>query len=56
MSEEQNKEEKKEVGYYFDFKEVMTYFFRKKLEITHMMYPTQQPISLETPPPVCFLD
>ena len=30
MSEEQNKEEKKEVGYYFDFKEVMTYFFRKK--------------------------
>ena len=27
MSEEQNKEEKKEVGYYFDFKEVMTYFF-----------------------------
>tara|TARA_B100001245_G_scaffold221209_1_gene192298 strand:+ start:534 stop:743 length:210 start_codon:yes stop_codon:yes gene_type:complete len=30
MAEEQTKEEKKEVGYYFDFKEVMTYFFRKK--------------------------
>lgn len=30
MAEEQNKEEKKEVGYYFDFREVLTYFFRKK--------------------------
>lgn len=33
MSEENNrnqKEENKEVGYYFDFKEVFTYFFRKK--------------------------
>ncbi|WP_258097620.1 DUF6728 family protein [Marinoscillum pacificum] len=30
MAEEQTNEEKKEVGYYFDFKEVLTYFFRKK--------------------------
>ena len=29
MSDSSN-EEKKEVGYYFDFKEVLTYFFRKK--------------------------
>lgn len=31
MMEEKNKtEEKKDVGYYFDFKEVLTYYFRKK--------------------------
>lgn len=29
MSEEQ-KEDKKDIGYYFNFKEVVTYFFRKK--------------------------
>ncbi|RED96248.1 DUF6728 family protein [Marinoscillum furvescens] len=27
---EQNKEAKKGAGYYFDFSEVLTYFFRKK--------------------------
>ena len=33
MSEDNNKEQnedKKNVGYYFDFTEVLTYFFRKK--------------------------
>ncbi|MEQ9305435.1 MAG: DUF6728 family protein [Marinoscillum sp.] len=29
MSEE-HKEENKDIGYYFNFKEVVTYFFRKK--------------------------
>ncbi len=28
--ENEQKDDKKEVGYYFDFKEVLTYFFRKK--------------------------
>ncbi len=28
--QEEDKNEKKEVGYYFDFKEVLGYFFRKK--------------------------
>ncbi|MFH6982391.1 DUF6728 family protein [Marinoscillum luteum] len=31
MSEKQNQnEEKNDAGYYFNFKEVLTYFFRKK--------------------------
>jgi hypothetical protein len=28
--EKKSEQEKKDVGYYFDFKEVLTYFFRKK--------------------------
>lgn len=28
--ENEQKDDKKEAGYYFDFKEVLTYFFRKK--------------------------
>lgn len=30
MNTEMNPEEKKSAGYYFDFSEVLTYFFRKK--------------------------
>ncbi len=30
MSKEKNTEDKKDVGYYFNFKEVLTYYFRKK--------------------------
>jgi hypothetical protein len=30
MENKTKREEKKEVGYYFDFSEVLTYFFRKK--------------------------
>lgn len=29
-SKQEENSEKKEVGYYFDFSEVLTYFFRKK--------------------------
>lgn len=30
MAENQNTDENKDLGYYFNFKEVLTYFFRKK--------------------------
>ncbi|WP_421868966.1 DUF6728 family protein [Marinoscillum sp.] len=30
MEEQKDKKEQKDLGYYFDFKEVLTYFFRKK--------------------------
>ena len=30
MQDEKQTKEKKPTGYYFDFKEVLTYFFRKK--------------------------
>ncbi|MEQ8471012.1 MAG: hypothetical protein RIC35_07500 [Marinoscillum sp.] len=30
MTDESKEEEKKDLGYYFNFKEVLTYFFRKK--------------------------
>ncbi len=30
MEEQRKEEDKKDLGYYFDFREVLTYFFRKK--------------------------